>query len=99
MKLIEDHGMDEEIAVRLFGWKWMSYVGIPIRGTEGYPKECRVRELFSPTQLKMPEWIEHFAKHEGREAEGTEPLAYCYCSSSGWTVPPRIVFLVMEACK
>ena len=96
MKLIEKHGLDEEIAIRVLGWQWMSFVGVPTRGIEGYPAKRRVRELFSPKQLKSKEWQEYFEKHEGKEADMTEPLSYRYCSSQGPAVPPKIYLLVEE---
>ena len=72
--------LDEWVAEAIFGWKWMSFIGIPVKGTPGYPKEMRVRQLMSPKQLRMPEWERHFQLHDAREADGFEPLAYCYCS-------------------
>jgi hypothetical protein len=91
MKVIENHGLDEIILIQVLGWKWISFIGIPIKGTEGYPKECRVRQFFPPSQLKA--WKEHLEKHEGRDADGTEPLSY-YGSSQGPGIPPRLLILV-----
>lgn len=96
MKLIEQHGMDEEIAIRVLGWKWMSFVGIPTRGEKDYPAKRRVRELFSPKMLKSKQWQEFLEAHEGREADMSEPLSYRYYSSQGPAVPPRIFLLVQE---
>lgn len=96
MKLIEKHDLHEEIAIRVLGWKWMSFVGIPTKSAEGYPAKRRVRELFSPKMLKSAEWQKYLAENEGREADMTEPLSYCYCSSQGPVVPPRIYLLVQE---
>lgn len=94
MKVIEKHGLDELILTQVLGWKWLSFIGIPTRDTEGYPAECRVRQLFSPKQLKSKEWQEHLAKCEVRDADGTEPLSYRYCSSMGPARPPRLFILV-----
>lgn len=95
IEVIEDH-VYNEILTKVLGWKWMSFIGIPTRSTEGYPDKCRVRQLFSPKQLAMTEWADYFAKHEGREADGTEPLAYRYCSSQGPAIPPKISLLVED---
>ena len=96
MKILK-HDLDEELAIRLLGWKWMSFVSIPVKGTPGYPAQCRVRQLMSAKQLKMKEWQRALDETEGREATGDEPLAYTYCSSgrSDATVP-RFTILVDE---
>ena len=97
MQRIIKHQMTEELAVRLLGWKWMSFVGIPVKGTEGYPAKCRVRQLMSAEQLKSKEWQKHFQDHEGADATGDEPLTYTYCSSGRRDVPlPRFTILVEE---
>ena len=96
MKIIEQHGIDELILTQVLGWKWMSFVGIPVRGTEGYPQEMRVRELFSPKRLESMDWQRYLANREGNEADGTEPLSYRYCSSVGPERPPRLFILVDE---
>jgi hypothetical protein len=88
------HDLTEELAIRLLGWKWMSFVGIPTRGTEGYPRECRVRRLFSPQELKDKRLKDYFQKHDLAEATGEEPLSYAYCSSQGPAIPPRFIILV-----
>lgn len=80
MRVIE-HNMAEELAIRLLGWKWVSFVGIPVKGTEGYPNKCRVRQLMSAAQLKNKEWQAYLQDHQGADATGDEPLAYTYCSS------------------
>jgi len=96
MRIIEKHGIDELILTQVLGWKWMSFIAIPVRGTEGYPQEMRVRELFSPERLESRDWQKHLANCEGREADGTEPLSYRYCSSVGPESPPRLFILVDE---
>lgn len=96
MKVIEDHNLHDQILTQVLGWKWMSYIGKPCRGTEGYPEDCRVRQLMSPRQLESQKWKDYFAGCEGREADGTEPLSYRYCSSVGPAMPPRILILVDE---
>ena len=75
--------IDERIALELFGWRWVSWIDIPIKRTPGYPKVCRVRQLLPPKALADKRWKEHWAQPAGRDADGSEPLAYCYCSSSG----------------
>lgn len=80
-KMIEHHAIK-------CGWRWMSWVGIPVRGAEGYPVKCRVRQLISPRQLASPHWKRLFFENKGREADGTEPLAYAYDSSQGAIDPP-----------
>ena len=75
------------VAIEKHGFRWMSWVGIPIRGTANYPEKQRVRQLLSPEQLASERWTTHLAENDGREAEGHEPLAYSYCSS-GCNVEP-----------
>ena len=97
MQRIVKHDMAEELAIRLLGWKWMSFVGVPVKGTEGYPNKCRVRQLMSAAQLNGKEWREYFRDHEGADATGDEPLAYTYCSSGRSDAPlPRFTILVEE---
>lgn len=96
MKVIEKHDLTEAVLTQLLGWKWMSYVGTPVKGTPGYPAKQRVRQLFSPAMLKADGWKEYLQQTEGREADMTEPLDYCYCSSNGPAIPPRILILVDE---
>jgi hypothetical protein len=103
MRVIEDHGIDELILTKLLGWKWMSFLGMPTNDHPNYrdpdvrEKGLRVRELFSPKQLESQGWQEYFEKHEGREADGTEPLSYRYCSSMGPARPPRLFILVDDS--
>lgn len=80
--------LDELIAQHLYGWKWISYVGIPIKGTPDYPKQCRVRYFAPPRMLASKEWREYLSVHEVSDATGDEPLAYDYCSSAGYDLPP-----------
>lgn len=75
--------LDHAIAEEFFGWKWMAFRGIPVRGTKDYPTKQIVRQFFPPKSLENPEWIEFLAKNEGRRADGSEPLSYRYCSSVG----------------
>lgn len=66
------------------GWKWIRFKGIPIRGTPDYPKETTVRLFVSPKTLASKRWKEHWNRVGGyTDADGTEPLDYCYCSSCG----------------
>ena len=66
MRVIENHGLDDIVLTQVLGWKWMSFISVPVRGTEGYPNECRVRQLFPPEQLESQEWIAFFRK-KGRQ--------------------------------
>ena len=96
MKIIEKHNLHEQVLTQVLGWKWVSYIGVPVRGTAGYPAKCRVRSLMSPKTLKTENWIEYLKTHEGADADMTEPLEYSYCSSMGPEIPPRIMILVDE---
>ena len=85
---MKDSELNEKIAEIYFGWKWVSYVGVPIRGTPNYPQKTRVRMFLSPKQQAseaMANWVKEY---DARDADGTEPLAYDYCSSHSYAVPP-----------
>ena len=71
------------IAEKLFGWRWMSFASTPVREDSRYPKECRVRQFFSPAVASQERWVNYFATHRGRPAKGDEALAYCYSSRGG----------------
>lgn len=73
---------NEIYAIHRHGFRWMSWVGTPIKGTDGYPKKMRVRQLMSPSQLENPTWQKFLKDNDGREADGSEPLSYDYCSSN-----------------
>lgn len=88
------HDMHEELAIRLLGWKWVSFVGIPVRGTDGYPTPCRVRQLFSKEQIERETFKTWLRDNQGANASGLEPLSYAYCSSSGPTPLPKFTILV-----
>lgn len=99
MKLREiGHNCDEEFAVKFLGWKWMSFMTIPIASHPEYGtgKNIRCRRLFSPGELKSKGWQEVFAAKDGREATGEEPLAYAYCSSNGPAMVPVFHLFVEE---
>lgn len=95
MRLLK-HQLDEELAIKLLGWKWMSFIGTPVKSEPGYPEERRVRQLMSAKALKSEQWKQHLEEHEGREATGDEPLAYAYCSSQGLAALPIFTILVDE---
>ncbi len=78
-----DSDLDQQVAQLVFRWKWMSWIGTPVRGTPGYPDDCRIRQFVSPKSLSDPRWIEHWADRELRVASGDEPLHYRYCSGHG----------------
>lgn len=76
--------VNQLIAMKLFGWKWIAFIGCPVRGTEGYPENCKVRQFVSPELLANKKWKAFFESVGGfTDATGEEPLAYCYCSSRG----------------
>lgn len=83
MTKMTNREIDERIAIHLFSWEWMSWHGIPIRGTPGYPVKCRVRGFLNPETIAGEAWQTCFAKNSGRHASGKEPLCYSYCSSQG----------------
>lgn len=90
--------LDERVAMEIFGWKWMPFVGVPVRRTPGYPKKCRVRRLFSQEYFKSDVWKRYLEEHGGEPATGDELLDYSYCSSQGGTcVPPYSESL--DACR
>lgn len=81
----------EVVAEELLGYRWMSYIDTPVKETEGYPSECRVRSFFSPRQLKDKRWLEYWSGRQLKEATGDEPLQYGYCSMRGPTcIPPDV---------
>ena len=75
-----------EYAIKYWGYKWMAFTGIPVRGTEGYPRKQRVRMLMSPEQIDARRNNIDAAKEwsDIQPATGNEPLAYAYCSSGGY---------------
>jgi hypothetical protein len=85
------HDLHEELAIRLLGWRWMAFTGIPVKGTASYPKKCRVRQLFSKEQLAT--------LTDAEEATGDEPLSYAYCSSVGPAIVPRFAIFVENGLK
>lgn len=50
-------------------------------------EECRVRQLLSARQLKMPSWKKHLVESNAVDAVGDEAYAYTY-GSSGCSVEP-----------
>ena len=83
--------LNEAVAKTIFGWRWLSWIGIPVKGTPGYPKPCRVRQFMSPDAMRNQRWLDFWKRPdvgEVREADGTEPLSYVYCSSQGMETPP-----------
>ena len=82
-KIIEQNQLSAAVAEEFFGWRWMSFVGIPTRDHPGYPAKCRVRQFMSPKSLANKRWIAFFDGADGRGATGDEPLAYTYCSAAG----------------
>lgn len=69
--------LDEAVAEELFGWEWLAFEGVPVRGTPGYPNKCRVRQFVPPKKERHKSW------NECAKADGSEPLSYRYCSSYG----------------
>ena len=81
--------INERIATELFGWRWVSWVGIPTKGTPHYPAPCRVRQFISPGHITPVAWQQRVDEAGGRDADGTEPLSYRYCSSLGPEMVPE----------
>lgn len=81
--------LDYYVAEVFFGWRWLAFNDIPVRGTPGYPAECRVRRFYPPddelaeSERGKRRWAEYFAERPHEPANGDEPLDYCYCSSNG----------------
>lgn len=88
-KIVRTTALDHAIAEEFFGWRWMAHRGIPIRGTEGYPRKRMVRRFHSPDTITSGRWKEYWKRTEGRLADGTEPLDYSYCSSAGPEIVPH----------
>lgn len=79
-------------AIEVLGFRWMAWDdGTPVKCTPGYPQKQRVRQLLSPRQLEDSRWKEFLEKNGGADADGTEPLAYAYCSTVGIDPPPDIL--------
>ncbi len=72
-----------QVASEIFGWKWMSWDGTPVRGTPNYPMQCRVRAFTSPETMKDAHWLARMSGKALQEANGSEPLSYAHCSSMG----------------
>jgi hypothetical protein len=81
--------IDEMVAIHVMGWKWMRFTGTPINSHPDYPKPCAVRQLLSGESLKNKRWRDYLDAQDASEADGTEPLAYCYCSSCGPEMVPE----------
>jgi hypothetical protein len=85
----------ERIAIHCFGWKWMAWPGRPIKSHPEYAtgSKIMVRTFLSPEQQQRletePNWVDFWERtgHVAVEATGDEPLAYCYCSSRGYSWP------------
>ena len=67
-------------AEHVMGWRWYSFLSIPVKGTPGYPGTMRVRQFFSKAQLNNPKWQEFVDRSSVQPATGDEPLSYDYCS-------------------
>lgn len=74
------------------GFRWLSFLGRPCCGHPQY-EQCRaglrirVRQFFSPQQLRNVEWILWLVRHRAAPAQGTEPLASVYDSSGSRVAP------------
>jgi hypothetical protein len=93
------HKEREELCIRLLGWKWVSFIGIPHNEHPTYPAECRVRQLLSAKQLKNKYWREMLDANDAQPATGEEPLSYRYCSSQGPARVPEFVVLVEDQAE
>ena len=94
-KLIE-HDKNQELAVLFLGYKWIAFNGKPVKSHPDYPKDMRVRRLFSPEQLDEPRWADWLKERNAEPATGEEPLSYCYCSSQGFPHVPNFVVMVQD---
>ena len=74
-----DAELREQLAIKLLGWRWISFFGVPVQSHHDYPDEMRVRLFVSPTAYR---------KADDRDADGTEPLEHRYESVRGPEVPP-----------
>lgn len=84
------HGseLDRQVAEKVFGWKWLSWIGIPVHSAPNYPVQCRIRSFVSPETRANSDWIWFWEGRDVRAATGNEPLAYRYCSSQPGELPP-----------
>lgn len=80
--------LNEQVAQKFFGWRWLAYFGRPTRAHPEYPKEMRVRRFFPPDTELGERWAEWFAHRPVSPANGDEPLCYCYSSSMGPHIVP-----------
>lgn len=93
--------LDAAVA-EMMGWRWLSFVGRPVRSTPSYPKECRVRQEFPPESQLSQRWLDYLAELKAAPSVGDEPLAYCYESSMGphqkppWTTDIDAAWQVVE---
>lgn len=80
--------LDHAIAEEFFCWSWVSFISIPMRSHPDYPEMIRVRQ-FVLADLAGDRWKQFFEENDGALADGSEPLAYCYCSSVGPAFVPH----------
>lgn len=90
MRIVK-HDITEELAIRLLGWKWISYTESMYNHDTGAIEERRVRSFLSPNCLSDKRWKIFLESHEGLDATGNEPVA----SAGAWCLP-RITILVDE---
>lgn len=76
---------NEAIAIKFFGWQWMSWVGIPVRETPGYPKKQRCRQFMSSEQLDDERWQRFLKENDAKQANGDEPFEHSNSFPSGGT--------------
>lgn len=92
--------LNELIAKEVHGWKWIAYWSRPVRGSPGYPEKCVVRLFVPPSLLADSRWVRFFDEAGGyTDANGTEPLDYCYCSSGGSPIPPSLTGPLRDVAK
>lgn len=83
VKMWKATSLDFAVAEELFGWKWWSYFGRPVRSHPEYPKEMRVRRFYPPLESLCDQWQDHFKRNPHEPAIGDEPLCYSYESMNG----------------
>lgn len=81
--------LDYAIDAEFFGGKWVAYFGCPMRSESDYPRKRMVRQFMSAKMLATTGWQEYLAANLGRDTDGSEVLAYCYCSSQPVYEPPH----------
>lgn len=87
MRPVVPEWYNDVYATHKLGFVWMAFDGLPTSDHPRYHDEdvrrdgMRVRQLMSPEQLADERWKSFLESSNAAPANGTEPLAYTYCSS------------------